>query len=344
MNEEITNDSLTTMEKEIELSKEGQDDKSEDKFQIVLSGFWRRFFAFLLDNLILAVFGGILGIFLGSQFTQMGDWARLIGFAVVIVYFGVLNSSLFNGQTVGKRLLRIQVVNTNVECISLRVSLLRAFILFVPNYLGVFALLFPPSMEILQVIFEMIIFLIGFAIVYLAIFNRKTRQSFHDVILKTYVIKTKKGNEKKLDFGNVPQKHYIVIAIFIVVIIVVQTVSKNMLEEISGINFNKLYAVQQKICQEVNVNAASVTEGVEIINGNKYTYFRIQFYMDEDNNNFDSVALKAVKTAMDNYSNAKNKDEVQVIINGGYDIGIVKINKVYSISRSPSEWQRMEEE
>jgi len=83
-----------------------------------ISGLWRRVVAFFIDILILGGVGVLLGMFLSEQFVSLGGWGRADGFAIAALYFGVLNSSIANGQTAGKRLLGIQVVDKNGQLLN----------------------------------------------------------------------------------------------------------------------------------------------------------------------------------------------------------------------------------
>lgn len=97
-----------------------------------ISGFWRRFGALFIDTLILGVAGLVLGLFLESFFVQLGGWGRLVGFSIALIYFGVMNSSISGGQTIGKKSLKIRVVDSNNSPISLEKSVLRYSILAIP--------------------------------------------------------------------------------------------------------------------------------------------------------------------------------------------------------------------
>jgi uncharacterized RDD family membrane protein YckC len=94
--------------------------------------FWRRIGALFIDTLVLGVFGYVVGFFLEDTFVQLGGWGRLIGFAVSITYLGVMNSSLSNGQTIGKKILNIRVVDSSNSTIILPKSFLRYSFLAVP--------------------------------------------------------------------------------------------------------------------------------------------------------------------------------------------------------------------
>ena len=159
----------------------------------------RRFFAFLIDTLIIGIFGKIIGWSFEDAFLQIGNFGKAIGATVVLLYFGIFNSKLMNGQTLGKLLLKIRVVDKNSNSISVAKGLLRAlpFALYILlNGLPVSdsADLYP------SLILGTILFSIPVLEIYFAIANNESLQSLHDIIAKTYVIPTK--SEGSIDFAN----------------------------------------------------------------------------------------------------------------------------------------------
>jgi uncharacterized RDD family membrane protein YckC len=76
-----------------------------------IAGFWRRLAAFGIDWLVLAVPTLLLGLALFQRAAGIGQAGRLVGFVLALLYFSLLNSRLIGGQTIGKRLLGIQVVS-----------------------------------------------------------------------------------------------------------------------------------------------------------------------------------------------------------------------------------------
>ena len=102
----------------------------------IISGFWRRFFAFFLDSLLLGLTGLFVGIFFFKFFASLGAWGRLFGFVVASMYFGICNSAVLNGQTLGKKILKIKVVDRKGNGISLLRSFSRFMILGPPYFLN----------------------------------------------------------------------------------------------------------------------------------------------------------------------------------------------------------------
>lgn len=101
-----------------------------------IAGFWRRIFAFVIDCLLLGVVGWMLGAIFFDVLARMGSYARLIGFAIALAYFGIGNSRLGSGQTLGKRLLGLRVVDGHHAILSLPRSLARYVVLGIPFFVG----------------------------------------------------------------------------------------------------------------------------------------------------------------------------------------------------------------
>lgn len=74
---------------------------------------------------MLGIVGMLLSALLFDTFARMGVYARLIGFAIALAYFGVLNSRIGGGQTLGKRWLGIRVVDAQGQLLSPPRALLR---------------------------------------------------------------------------------------------------------------------------------------------------------------------------------------------------------------------------
>ena len=152
----------------------------------VLSRFWSRVGAFIIDALLLGILGSIMLWLAPSFFHNIGSWGRLLGWPVALVYFGVCNSRLAGGQTFGKRIMRIEVADTYGELISVSTSFKRAFVFTAAYFLVGIPFFRTTSMlfSILQSLF--VLFNIGIVLYY--IFNRETRQSLHDLAAGTFVV------------------------------------------------------------------------------------------------------------------------------------------------------------
>ena len=122
------------------------------------AGFWLRVSAFLIDGFILTVLDYIIidNIF-SNELQRIG--ASMV---VMWLYFTLLNASSWKG-TIGKKFVGIELVDYQYQIISLKQANIRYFSSIVS------ALLFP---------------------LYLTVIFSKKKQTIHDMIAKTIVIKT----------------------------------------------------------------------------------------------------------------------------------------------------------
>jgi uncharacterized RDD family membrane protein YckC len=154
-----------------------------------IAGFWQRLGALAIDGLVLAAIGFPLGSLLGERLAPVGTPARLIGLLVILPYLAVLGSEVGNGQTFGKKLLRLRVVDGNGRPLPLSRALARATLLSLPwIFNGMrFGSLGPAVLATLWVA-GVLVFGVGGAIVGTYVLNRRTRQAFHDLLVGSYVI------------------------------------------------------------------------------------------------------------------------------------------------------------
>lgn len=154
-----------------------------------IAGFWRRLFAFWLDGAVLGIIGLFLGYFLYDYFASMGKWGQAIGFVITLSYSGIMNSYILGGQTLGKMAMKIKVVSINGTPLSVTASFFRSSIFCAPFFLNGAI----PNVDFLnswlQSTLSSLVFGVGLSIVYLFIFNRKTRQSLHDLAVGSYVVR-----------------------------------------------------------------------------------------------------------------------------------------------------------
>lgn len=151
-------------------------------------GFWKRLLAFAIDGLLLGIVGALLGFALFDTLAGMGEWARLVGFAIVLPYFGVLGSRLGGGRTLGKRLFGLRVVGADGQPLPVPRAFLRAAVLCTPFLLNGVAVA-PDAVGMVGSVLLGVAVLGGlFALAYLYLFNRRTRQSLHDLAVGSRVV------------------------------------------------------------------------------------------------------------------------------------------------------------
>lgn len=288
-----------------------------------ISGFWRRIGALFIDVLILGAVGFVLGLLLESTFVEIGEWGRLIGFSISLVYFGVMNSVVSNGQTLGKKALNIKVVNLSNDTISISKSFARYTVFAIPFTLNGIHITNEALLSYLMYPFSFLIFGGLFAIIYLYVCNRVTRQSLHDLIFSTYVVNSEVDHQT---VGVIWKPHLLVVVILFIasVILPIYTSQQAKVE-----SFEDLIYTQKTINSLSAVTYASVTSGSSIFASTSEdsqtkttTYVNVQAFISEGNVADEALARNLGEVVVNTYSESINKDVIKVTLTYGYDIGI----------------------
>jgi uncharacterized RDD family membrane protein YckC len=306
------------------------------------AGFWRRTGALFIDWIILAIVCCLLGFFFGESFLRMGGWERFIGFAIALFYFVPLNSRLGAGRTIGKRALGIRVVSRTGEPLSVGRSFVRAFVLLLPFFVNGA----PIPMALLQsgraIVFGEIVFGLGLSISYLIAFNTKTRQSLHDLVVGSYVVRV--GSEAA-DKPKIWGGHYVVVVLIFILVGVVPMLLANLMKKWLG---DEIVAAYEAIQKQPEVAIASVYSGQTVFWDNKngqrvVTGVTVNIRLNRRVENFDAEADKLVGILLQKYPEAGTKDSITIGLSVGYELGIWSRFNRQGFSYPPEQWrQRVE--
>lgn len=320
-------------------------ERVENKVQLI-SGFWRRLFAFIIDGIILGIFGLIVGTLFFDYFAEIGGYGRIVGFIVALLYFGLLNSSISNGQTVGKRILKIKVIGNNAQALSPSQSIVRFLIIGLPYFLN--GAIVPPDIMLNSFIYiplSLIVFFMGGSIIYLYIFNRKTRQSLHDLVVGSYVIRTTSTQE--LITSPIWKGHLAIVSLIFLSVIVLTTI---VIPRLSNTEFfSEILAVQKSIQKSGLVHVATVTVGKSF--GTKTgaegkekwetTFLSANAVLKHRPSNYEEVINAIASIVLDTYPPIMEKDTLIVNVTYGYDIGISYATIKERKQHSPKEWHEL---
>jgi uncharacterized RDD family membrane protein YckC len=314
---------------------------TEEVQQNWIANFWRRVGALFIDTLILGLVGFLLGLVFESTFVEIGGWGRLTGFVIALAYFGLMNSKLFNGQTIGKRLLNIRVVDANNQTIPLVKSVLRYIILAAPFFLNGTQFTNEALLSYLMYPLSMIIFGGLFCIIYLYIFNRITRQSLHDLAVGTLVVNI---NIEKQELGTVWKPHLVIVAVFFVAAALVPAFIGTMAQNES---IKEMLAVQTALSNEQGVTDAAVTNGAttffSVNEGTKTTTYVAALAVLSSNKVSDvNIARKLAAIVVQNYPEVVDKDTLRITLAYGFDIGIWSQWSNHTHDFNPSEFASVE--
>ena len=321
-------------------------ERQPEKPKLIICGFWRRLIAFIIDVTILGIVGVGVGALFYDSLAELGGWGRLLGFGVALLYFGLLNSSIGNGQTIGKRILKIQVVNNDKQTISIPKSFLRFIILAIPYFLN--GALIPPELLIntfTSLLLGVAVFFGGGAIVYLFIFNRETRQSLHDLIIGTYVVNI--GSSEELPVKPFWKGHLAVVStLFVTVIVLIIFVIPKFTDKEP---FSRLLIVQKQIQKSGLVHVVTVTVG-KSSGTNKSeegkekwetTFLSTNAVLKHRPSDDDVVVSKIASIILETYPEVIEKNSLVINTSYGYDIGIASAWKIHRVQHAPQEWKKL---
>jgi uncharacterized RDD family membrane protein YckC len=91
----------------------------------VVAGFWIRLASDVLDAILLGLFGLCLSLPFRSALYRLGENGVWIGLCVTFLYAGILQSRIGQGQSLAKRLLKIQVRTMDGGYLTLWMSFFR---------------------------------------------------------------------------------------------------------------------------------------------------------------------------------------------------------------------------
>lgn len=206
----------------------GEYDHEAGKVMDQYPGVFSRIFAFLLDLLILGLFGLFLMIPFQGVLAFIGQWGRIVGYVIAVAYFSVMTAQ--KGQTLGKRIMKIKAVDGECNTLPLYHAMARYAVSLLPFFTyNLHILSLSPAMPVkgalaINGIAPFISYALGGFLIYLYIFNTKTRQSLHDLMVGSYVVK-----EEVLDTiepYEPPRKHFVIggvfsLAVFVIFIVLV---------------------------------------------------------------------------------------------------------------------------
>jgi uncharacterized RDD family membrane protein YckC len=305
-----------------------------------ISGFWRRLAAFAIDGILLGVAGWVLGFAFYDSLAATGAWGRAIGFCIALVYFSVMNSRLCGGQTLGKMVMGIRVVGRDGAPLAFPVSLGRSAIFCAPYFLNNAPLPAELLMSWLASVLTLLIFGVGGSIIYLLIFNRRTRQGLHDLIVGSYVVRTNVAGAPGVAMPV--WRVHVAIAGAMMVVAALVPMFTGQLARIEP--FVSLLAVQRTLSSEPGIRYATVQVSNSVLvngDGSKTTTgFTARVVMASDAIDREVLANRIAQIALDGYPPAGGKAFLAISLSYGYDIGIASAWRSREFAFSPAQWRQ----
>ncbi|OOG60158.1 RDD family protein [Rhodanobacter sp. C03] len=301
-----------------------------------IAGFWRRLGALVIDLILLGIVGLIMGALLFDTFARMGAYAKLIGFVIALAYFGICNSRIGGGQTLGKRWLGVRVVDAHDQLLSLPRSLLRYVVLGIPFFAN--GLPVDPKLAMstpLGYLLALVVFGGMFAIVYLYIFNRRTRQSLHDLAVGSYVERFDRAAQA-VPFPIMWRGHIVVVALLGVIALSAPAVASRFAQTQTFAGILPLYQI---LSTQPHVMTAQVVRGWTSMNGRTTHFLQSSLRLDAPLTEDDAMAKRIAQLMAKADPDIASENAVVVTLVYGYDMGIASGWKKHGYSFKPDELQ-----
>lgn len=291
------------------------------------ASFRRRFFACILDIIVLAVIGFIIGRFFESNLILLAWKGRFIGFFIMLIYFTLFNSSLLGGSTLGQQILGLRVTDKNGKNLSPEKSFIRSLILPALQTINDWDIsIFSTTIPIFIIFFFLTSGVI-FINMYFFFFNRKSKQLLQDIISGSFVVRYKKEQGEIVEQTSKKVYIFTIIPVIITIIFIFAGISSNLLPITT---INEISKLQQEILKLPEIYSVTVSQQENI-------------FTEQKNASIIVIAAKLTKT-FESYENLENAIALMILENPiagqanlitisftiGYDIGI---NQKYSYEK-----------
>jgi uncharacterized RDD family membrane protein YckC len=304
------------------------------------AGFWRRIAAFVVDALVLGLIGYVLGLVFFDTLVHLGPWGRCVGFVVAFLYFVPQESGRAGGQSLGKRLLRIRVVDAAGKPLSVERSAARFAVFGVPYFLN--GAVLPMGLATFAGGFPLALLALGgvLALGYLLVFNRRTRQSLHDLATGAFVVRLVDGQRAAPPTLRAWRGHLVVVGL----LFLMAGATPLLLPQLMRVPmFAGLQALYARIAKEPEVRAVNVYELTTTRYGmggqGTQRVLLIQVSIDGPVADGMPLATRLAGIALATYAGAADEDRISVRLARGFDIGIASAWNANEIVFTPAQWR-----
>lgn len=302
-----------------------------------IGGSWRRLLAFLVDSFLLGIIGSIIGAVFFDTLVAMGPWARAVGFCIALCYFGSFDSSEGNGRTIGKRVLRLKVVNAQGCMLSLKEAILRFTVFSVPFFANGLSLPISRTPWFVSAVIGVVVFGGEATNLYLLIFNRPMRQGLHDLSVRSYVVM--KEAEGPIVTRPFWKTHWAIIASLVALLGAVPSLIIPRL--LHRGTFPQMLTDATLVESIDGVQSARVRETSEFHFGDKASgkFLTIDIQWTGEPGNEAGIADQVAKLILQNDHSIQDYSRLRIEITRGYDLGISSRWASRAFGYSPDEWR-----
>lgn len=284
------------------------------------AGFWRRLIAFAIDGFLLGAVGWLLAWGFYDTLAQLGVLGRVVGFAIALAYFGILNSRIGGGQTLGKRMLGLRAQRLDGTLLSVPQSFARYSVLGIPFFLNNA----PLPIEVLMGPGAYLLALVVFggmgSIAYLFLFNRETRRSLHDYAVGSWVARTS-ARGFALPPTRLWRGHVVAVGCLLAATLALPVVANRLASSMPV--FEDLLAAQDAMTPDQRVLHARISAGfTQSTKAPETTWVAIQAQLTDPDIADNTLAERLARSALAAAPRLKERDVVVVTLAYGFDLGI----------------------
>jgi uncharacterized RDD family membrane protein YckC len=276
---------------------------------------------------------------------RLGSAGRLIGVVVTLLYFGLMNSRLGGGQTLGKRMLGIRVVDKSGRLLSPGRSTVRFVVFAAPYFLdGLWFDVDPTTMGpgqcLLFLLLTFVVFGGGGAIIYLFVFNSHTRQSLHDLVVGSFVIRS---SPAAAPIGlSTPCLHLVITGCWLALSMVVPGAAvlfqlQSQTDVVA--TFQPLADLQVELNAQAGIRQAEVTVGRTLTPATATDFLRVDAQASPGQTNLDALVLQIADAVLARDPNLFGKQLLVVRAARSFDFGIVSWSYAHSETHSSTAWR-----
>lgn len=299
---------------------------------------WRRLGAFAIDGILIGIVSSIVCIPFFDTLAALGAWGRLIGLLVAVLYFGLMESTVCKGQSLGKVLLGLQVVDRMGRPLRLEDAILRSFIFSLPFFLNQLPLPMSRTPDFVIYLLGAVVFGLGGSTLYLLIFNKQTGQGVHDLAVRSYVVSAME--EGPVERPAIWKTHWVFLAVGMVCISVAVAFGTWAVRKPDG-RLSAILTDLQLLEKLPNVQRAGVFYGWNKSFSSDQTkrYLTVNVFCNRVPNDESGLADTVASVILRNDPHADEQDSLSIVITRGYDLGISSAWKSNRIVHTPEEWR-----
>ncbi len=304
--------------------------------------FWRRIGASFVDSLIIAIIGTTVGTVFKSFWVHHEFLGVVCGFLFSLVYFSLLNSKLSGGQTPGKKCFNIRTVDGNFKALSLARSSFRASLFQLPTAIFLWNTLYPATNAFMISVWWVAYFALTINVTYWFLFNRRTRQTFHDFIAGSYVVHRE---AETVPSQTVWRGHFVAPTLVFLFALSLASIEQQKLESEAfqlGQQMNRVLEREQAV-----LRAAAKVIPRNSISGSKalgdVALVRVQLVVDSQDRFRQSFSRDLSRQLIAEFPSLKSADQIEYELHHGYRLGMLSHWETRSFVFAPSTDRNMED-